>query len=230
MEVLSRIQEPEAWMVTGERAFQAAGLLFMENWHQVVQNSQKLDNLVESMGELRELRQMVRRQGEMILSLTYCIMRLERRSRRSRRSLGDSLSCSSGSSFYGTAWTGSWTRELLVVEHPVQVNFLEPVNDSEEDREVCMVENVRPVLVRALTLGLSCLSLAQRLGINFWLWRNNGGTSDRDQSGFEGWAGVSEGVRWVIQGSPPRLCFGSVDLELATPPPPYIRDDQLAPM
>ena len=91
-EVLSRIKEPEAQMVTGERAFQAASLLFMENWCWVVQNSWKLDNLMESMGELRELRQAVRRQGEMILSLTDCITRLERRDRRGRRSLGDSSS------------------------------------------------------------------------------------------------------------------------------------------
>ena len=54
-EMLSRIQKHKAWMVTGERAFQAAGLLFMENWCWVAQNFWKLDNLVESLGELREL-------------------------------------------------------------------------------------------------------------------------------------------------------------------------------
>ena len=35
VEILSRIREPKAQMVTGERAFPAASLLFMENWHQV---------------------------------------------------------------------------------------------------------------------------------------------------------------------------------------------------
>ena len=57
-------------MVTGKRAFQATGLLFMENWHWVVQNSQKLDDLVESMGELRELWHMITVQEWTILSLT----------------------------------------------------------------------------------------------------------------------------------------------------------------
>ena len=49
VEMLSWIREPEARMVTGERALQAASLLFMENRCQVVQNSWKLDDLVESM-------------------------------------------------------------------------------------------------------------------------------------------------------------------------------------
>ena len=92
VEMLSQIREPEAWIVTGKRAFQATGLLFMENWHWVVQNSQKLDDLVESMSELRELRHTIMVQEQTILSLTDHIVRLERRSRRDRRGSGSSLS------------------------------------------------------------------------------------------------------------------------------------------
>ena len=77
-------------MVIGERAFQAAGLLFMENQCPVVQNSQKLDDLVESMGELRELQRTVTAQEWTISSLTDCIVGLERRSRRDRRGSGSS--------------------------------------------------------------------------------------------------------------------------------------------
>ena len=79
----------------------------------------------------------------------------------------------------------------------VQVNFLEPVS-SEEEREVHVVENVRLVPICAPTPGPSCPSLAERLGVNYDLWRNNGGTSDGDQSGSDGRARVSEGVRQVI--------------------------------
>ena len=60
------------------------------------------------------------------------------------------------------------------------------------------VENVRPVPVCAPTPGLSHPSLANHLGMNYDLWRNNSGTSDGDQSGSDGRAGVDEGVRWVI--------------------------------
>ena len=92
VEMLSRIREPEAWMMTGERAFQPASLLFMENWHRVVQNSWKLDDLVGSLGELSELGCTVTVQEQTILLLTDCIVRLERRSRRDRRGLGSLLS------------------------------------------------------------------------------------------------------------------------------------------
>ena len=76
------------------------------------------------------------------------------------------------------------------------MNFLEPTSSEEEgEREVHVVENIRPVPVRAPTPGLSHPSLAERLGVNYDLWRNNSGTSDGDQSGSDGRAGVSEGVR-----------------------------------
>ena len=110
-----------------------------------------------------------------------------------------------------------------MVESRVQINFLEPTS-SEEEREVHVVENVRPVPVRAPTPGPSRPSLAERLGVNYDLWRNNGGTSDGDQSGSEGRAGVSEEVRRVIRGDPPTIRFGSV------PPPPYISEEGPAPM
>ena len=68
----------------------------MENHHQVVQNSWKLNDLMESMGELRELKELVREQGEKILSLMDCVMVLERSPR-------SSLSRGMGSSINGTA-------------------------------------------------------------------------------------------------------------------------------
>ena len=110
-----------------------------------------------------------------------------------------------------------------VVESRVQINFLEPTS-SEEEREVHVAENIRPVLVRAPVPGPSRHSLAEHLGVNYHLWRNNGGTSDGDQSGSEGRAGVSEEVRRVIRGDSPTIRFGSV------PPPPYISEEGLAPM
>ena len=140
-------------MVLGERAFQGAALLFIENRCRVVQHSRTLSDLTESMGELAELRAMVRRQGEMISLLTDRVMRLERWRRNSRRG-SDSSGRSSGDSIYGSAWSGSGTRVDPVVERQVQVNFLEPMS-SDEEREVHMAENVRPVPVRAPTPGLS---------------------------------------------------------------------------
>ena len=193
-EMLGRLRSLEARMVLGERVFQGATLLFIENRCRVIQHGQALSDLTESMGELTELRAMVRRQGETILSLTDHVTRLEGWRHRSRRGSGSSLGRSSGGSIYGSAWSGSGTRADPVVERWVQVNFLEPTS-SEEERDVHVAENVRPVPVRVPTPGLSRPSLAERLGVNYDLWRNNGRTSDGDQSGSDGQAGVSEGVR-----------------------------------
>ena len=66
------------------------------------------------------------------------------------------------------------------------------------------------------------------LTVNYNLWRNNGGTLDGDQSGSDGQARVSEGVRRVIQGAPPVIWFGSIDPN--DPPPPYIGENSPAPM
>ena len=165
----------------------------------------------------------------MISSLTDCIMRLERRSR--RRNSGSLLLRSSGPSVYGSAWSGSRTRESPIVESWVQVNFLELVSDSEEEREVHVAENLVPIPVRPLTPGLSCPSLAERLGVNYDLWRNDGRTLDRDQSGSESRVGVSEETKWVIQGTPLVIRFGSVgSLPVYPAPPPYIGEDSPAPM
>ena len=221
-EMLRRLWSSEARLVSGERAFQGAALLFIENRRRVVQHGRALSDLTESMGELAELRAMVRRQEGMITSLTDRVTRLERWRTRSRRDSGNSLG-SSRSSLYGSAWSGSGTRADPVVESRVQINFLEP-KSSEEEREVHVAENIRPVPVRAPTPGSSRPSLAERLGVNYGLWRNNGGTSDGDQSGSEGRAGVSEEVRQVIRGDPPTIRFGSV------PPPPYISKEGPAPM
>ena len=60
-----------------------------------------------------------------------------------RRGLGDLLGRSSGSSIYGSAWSGSGTRASPIVECWVQVNFLEPTSSEEGEREVHVVENVR---------------------------------------------------------------------------------------
>ena len=218
-------------MVSGERAFQGAALLFIENCRWVIQHGRALSDLTELMGELAELRAMVRRQGEMISSLTDCMTRLERWRRNSRRGSGDSLGRSSGSSIYGSAWSGSGTRASPIVEHWVQVNFLEPTS-SEGEREVHVAENIRPVLVCALTPGLSHPSLAECLGVNYDLWRNNGRTLDGDQSGSNGRVGVSEEVRWVIRGTPPTIRFGSVPPlpEYSPAPLAYISEEGLAPM
>ena len=229
-EMLRRLRSLEARLVSGERAFQGAALLFIENRRRVVQHGRALSDLTESMGELAELRTMVRRQEETISSLTDRVTRLERWRTRSRRDSGNS-SGSSRSSLYGSAWSGSGTRADPVVESRVQINFLEPTS-SEEEREVHVAENIRPVPVRAPTPGPSRPSLAERLGVNYDLWRNNGGTSDGDQSGSEGRAGVSEGVRRVIRGDPPTIRFGSVPPlpEYSPAPPAYISEDGPAPM
>ena len=187
----------------------------------VIQHGRALSDLTESMGELAELRAMIRRQEETISSLTDCVTRLEGWRRRSRRGSGNS-SGSSRSSVYGSAWSGSGAGVDHVAECRVEVRYLEPT--SSEEREVHVAENVRPVPVRVPTPGLSRPSLAECLGVNYELWRNNGGTSDGDQSGSEGKAGVSEEVRRVIRGDPLTIWFGSV------PPPPYISEEGPAPM
>ena len=229
-EMLGRLRALEARMVMGERALQGAALLFIENRHRVVQHGQTLSDLTESMGELAELRAMIRRQEETISSLTDCVTRLEGWRRRSRRGSGDS-SGSSRSSVYGSAWSSSGTRVDPVVESWVEVCFLEPTS-SEEERDVHVAENVRPVPVHAPTPGLSRPSSAERLGVNYNLWRNNGGTSDGDQSGSEGGAGVSEGVRRVIRGDPLVIRFGSVPPlpEYSPAPPAYISKEGPAPV
>ena len=221
-EVLGRLRSSEARMVSGERALQGAALLFIENRRQVIQHGRTLSDLTKSMGELAELRAMIRRQEETISSLTDRVTRLEGWRRRSRRNSGNS-SESSRSSVYGSAWSGSGTRVDPVVERRVEVRFLEPTS-SEEEREIHVAENVRPVPVRVPTPSPSRPSLAEHLGVNYKLWRNNGRTSDGDQSGSDGRAGVSKEVRRVIQGDPPTLRFGSV------PPPPYISEEGPAPM
>ena len=126
----------------------------------------------------------------MISLLMDHVTRLERWRRNSRRGSGDLLG-SSQSSIYGSAWSGSGTRADPVVESWVEVRFLEPTS-SEEEREVHVAENVRLVPVRAPTPGPSHPSLAERLGVNYDLWRNNSGASDGDQSGSDGRAGVSD--------------------------------------
>ena len=159
-EVLGRLRLSEARLVSGERVFQGVALFFIENRRQVVQHGRALSDLTESMGELTELRAMVRRQGDTILSLTDWVMRLERWRRNSRRGSGLSLGRSSGESIYGSAWSGSGTRADPVVERRVQVNFLEPIS-SEEEREVHVAENVRrcrfvlQLLVRAVLVWLN---------------------------------------------------------------------------
>ena len=89
-EMLGQLRSLEARMVLGKRAFQGAALFFIENQCQVVQHGQTLSDLTESMGELAELRAMIRRQGETISSLMDCVTRLERWRRSLRRSLGGS--------------------------------------------------------------------------------------------------------------------------------------------
>ena len=111
------------------------------------------------------------------------------------------------------------------------MNFLEPMS-SEGEGEVHMVENVRLVPVHPLTPGPSHPSLAECLGVNYDLWRNNSRTLDGDQSGSDGRAGVSEEVRWAIQGTPPTIRFGSVPPlpEFFLAPPAYISEEGPAPM
>ena len=228
-EVLGRLRLSEARMVSGERALQGAALLFIENRRRVVQHSRALSDLTESMGELAELRAMIRRQEEMISSLTDHVTRLERWRRNLRRGSGNLLG-TSGSSVYGSTWSGSGTRADPIVENRVEVRFLEPTS-SEEEREVHVAENVRPVPVHAPTPGLSRPSLAECLGVNYNLWRNNSGTSDGDQSGSDGRAGVNEEVRWVIRGTPLAIWFGSVPpLPEYVPLPAYISEEGPAPM
>ena len=227
-EVLGRLRSSEARMVSGERALQGAALLFIENQHRVTRHGRALCDLTELVGELAELRAMIRRQEEMI-SLTDRVMRLERWRRNLWRSSGDSLG-SSRSSIYGSAWSGSGTGADPVVESQVEVRFLEPTS-SEEERDVHVAENVRPVPVCTPTPGLSRPSLAECLGVNYDLWRNNSGTSDGDQSGSDGRAGVSKEVRRVIRGTPPTIGFSSVPPLLEYPAPPaYISEEGLAPM
>ena len=100
------------------------------------------------------------------------------------------------------------------------------MSDSGDEGEVHAAENPIPVLVHPPTPGPSCPSLAEHLGVNYNLWRNNGGTSDGDQSGSKDWARFSEEVRRVIRGTP-IIQFGSVPLlpRYSPAPPPYISED-----
>ena len=69
---------------------------------------------------------------------------------------------------------------MPIIESWVQVNFLELVSDSEEEREVHVAENLVLVPVCPPTPSPAHPSLAEHLGVNYNLWRNNGGTSDGD--------------------------------------------------
>ena len=86
--------------------------------------------------------------------------------------------------------------------------------------------------VCALAPGPSRPSLAERLGVNYDLWRNNSGTLDGDQSGSDGQAGVSEEVRRAIRGTPLTIWFSSVPPlpEYSPAPPAYISEEGPAPM
>ena len=167
----------------------------------------------------------------MISSLTDRVTRLERWRRNLRRNSGSPSGRSSGESVYGSAWSGSGTRVEPVVEHQVQANFLEPTS-SEEEREVHVAENVRPVPVRVPTPSPSHPSLTKRLGVEYACWRHNNGTLDGDQVSSNDRSGVSEGVRWVVQGDPPTIWFGSVPPlpEYSPAPLAYISKDGPAPM
>ena len=77
-EILGRLRSSEARLVSGERALQGAALLFIEKRRWVIQHGRALSDLTESMGELAELRAMIRRQEETISSLTDRVTRLER--------------------------------------------------------------------------------------------------------------------------------------------------------
>ena len=60
MEILSRMRESEVKMVSGEWTFQATVLFLTDNWRQIVQNSQGLQDLIGQWQEVRDLQGMLR--------------------------------------------------------------------------------------------------------------------------------------------------------------------------
>ena len=123
-------------MVSGERAFQAAWLFYLDNRRVIDRLDGGLESFRDQWTEVRDLRRTVEDQARTISDLEVRLARLERRARR-RRSSGSSLSgpsnrsrSSLGSPVRGSVWSGSGTSANPYEVQEVMIQTLEPVDDE----------------------------------------------------------------------------------------------------
>ena len=90
-EMCNRAQEAEVRMVSGERAFQAARLFYLDNRRVIDRLDGGLESFRDQWTEVGDLRRTVEDQAWTISALEIRLARLERRERR-RRSSGSSSS------------------------------------------------------------------------------------------------------------------------------------------
>ena len=135
-EMCARAREAEVRMVSGERAFQAARLFYLDNWRVIDRLDGGLESFHDQWTEVADLRRTVEDQVRTISALEICLARLERRERR-RRSSGSSSSrpsnrsgSSLGSPVWGSVWSGSGTLANPYEVQEVMIQTLELVEDE----------------------------------------------------------------------------------------------------
>ena len=141
----SRAQEAEVRMVSGERAFQAAWLFYLDNRRVIDRLDGGLESFRNQWTEVRDLRRMVEDQVRTISALEIHLARLERRERR-RRSSGSLSSGPSNRSrsSLGLPVQGSiWSRSGMLV-NPYKVQEVE-------------IQSVRTTSSGVAVRGLGCL-------------------------------------------------------------------------
>ena len=134
-EMCSRAREAEVRMVSGERAFQAARLFYLDNRRVIDRLDGGLESFRDQWMEVGDLRRRVEDQARTISDLEIRLARLERRER--RRSSGSSSSqpsnrsgSSLGSPVRGHVWTGSGTSGNPYEVQEVEIQTLEPEDDE----------------------------------------------------------------------------------------------------
>ena len=122
-------------MVSGERAFQAARLFYLDNRRVIDRLDGGLESFRDQWTEVGDLRRTVEDQARTISDLEIHLARLERRERR-RRSSGSSSGPSNrsrsslGSPVRGSVWSGSGTSANPYGVQEVMIQTLEPVEDE----------------------------------------------------------------------------------------------------
>ena len=123
-------------MVSGERAFQATRLFYLDNRWVIDRLEGGLESFRDQWTEVGDLRRTVEDQARTISALEVCLARLERRERR-RRSSGSLLSgpsnrsrSSLGSPVQGSVWSGSRTSANPYDVQEVEIRSLELVDDK----------------------------------------------------------------------------------------------------
>ena len=134
-EMCARAQEAEVKMVSGERAFQAAQLFYLDNWQVIDRLDGGLESFCDQWTEVRDLRRTVEDQAQTISTLEIRLARLERRERRRSSGLLSSgpsnrSHFSLGSPVQGSVWSGSGTSANPYEVQEVTIQTLELVDDE----------------------------------------------------------------------------------------------------